>query len=80
MRELRATPLGIKTASAFVVRAPAGQIRLDPATASYGEAGWIYYLRGTIYYLFGKGGFGLTIFDLFDFAEATEDRAGWVLS
>ncbi len=37
-RELLCDSLGIKTALAFVVRAPAGQIRFDPATASPCEA------------------------------------------
>ena len=37
-RESRGDSLWIKTASAFVVRAPAGQIRLDPATLSPCEA------------------------------------------
>ena len=35
---LRGNTLWIKTASAFVVRAPAGQIRLAPATLSPCEA------------------------------------------
>jgi len=39
-RVLRGNTLWIKTALAFVVRAPAGQIRLAPATSSPCEA-WL---------------------------------------
>ncbi len=53
-RESGDDSLWIKTGCALSEQAPSGSASFDPATLSPCEAGWIYYLRGTIYYLFGK--------------------------
>ncbi len=53
-RESLCGSLGIKAGCALSKRASSGPTRLAPATSSPCEAFWIYYLRGTIYYLFGK--------------------------